>query len=411
MATEGQSSRIAAAERFWRNAAALSVLAVALAGCVSAPPPMPENAGKISQEQHSVKFLEPLYLGGPLYGSCTRALSIDGGGVRGIIPALILAEIERRTGKPIADQFDVIAGTSTGAIVALGLARPADDDARAPKFSADALVEFFKTDGGKVFREPRSPVRKLRNLVYPKYVDNGFNAMLEHYFGDVRLVEALTRVFVPAYDIEDLNQIWFDNSGNGRNLYMKDVLRGATAAPSYFPPVRLGVPPSISAKGYVALVDGGIFANDPGPRALEEARSISSTGDRSILLLSIGTGANRKKYAFDEVWKWGALEWIGPLLEIMFTDSAVEKQMKIATNDPAIKYVRLQADLENADIALDDSDPAAMAILTRVYQKLVELRKDEIDLVVQELSLPKSPQCGPKPGIDYERPQGARTHL
>ena len=62
MATEGQSSRIAAAERFWRNAAALSVLAVALAGCVSAPPPMPENAGKISQEQHSVKFLEPLYL-------------------------------------------------------------------------------------------------------------------------------------------------------------------------------------------------------------------------------------------------------------------------------------------------------------------------------------------------------------
>lgn len=81
-----------------------------------------------------------------------KILSIDGGGIRGIIPALILAEIEQRTGKPICQMFDLIAGTSTGGILALGLTRP--DDTGQPAYRAEDLVRLYKTEGPVIFPGP-----------------------------------------------------------------------------------------------------------------------------------------------------------------------------------------------------------------------------------------------------------------
>ena len=85
------------------------------------------------------------------YGACFRILAIDGGGVRGVIPARILAEIEKRTQKPISEQFDLIAGTSTGALLALGLTRPSDADARKPAFRANEFVDLYLKRGRDVF--------------------------------------------------------------------------------------------------------------------------------------------------------------------------------------------------------------------------------------------------------------------
>ena len=81
-----------------------------------------------------------------------RVLSIDGGGIRGIIPALMLGEIERRTNKPIAELFDLIAGTSTGGILALGLTVPGPDGK--PKYCADELVQLYKEEGPRIFHRP-----------------------------------------------------------------------------------------------------------------------------------------------------------------------------------------------------------------------------------------------------------------
>ncbi len=394
----------------------LIAIVFVLTGCASTPPLMPEAAGKIPAEPRSVRSVPGIYMGGPIYGPCTCALSIDGGGIRGIIPAVILAEIEQRTGKPIANQFNVIAGTSTGAILALGLTRPADGNARVPAFRAEALVDFFKKGGMEVFPDSHSPLRKARQFFHPKYDEKGIDSILEKYFGDVRFMEALVRVYVPAYDIEDMNQIWFD-SFDGHKLYMKDVAHGATAAPSYLPPARFAVPLDISKKGYVALVDGGVFANDPGLKALEGAREAASTvigignsNDRSILLVSIGTGTNKKKYTFEQAWGWGSVNWVDPLLEIMFTDSAVERKMKFATNDPEIIYMRLQPDLKNVDIPLDDSSSKAIKDLTEIAQEFIKEHNADIDEIVNLLSLPKSPQCGMRAGGDYERPFGSRQH-
>jgi len=81
-----------------------------------------------------------------------KVLSIDGGGIRGIIPAMVLAEIERRTGKRIVEMFDLVAGTSTGGILALGLTKPGQDSK--PEYSAKKLIDLYEIEGGKIFSIP-----------------------------------------------------------------------------------------------------------------------------------------------------------------------------------------------------------------------------------------------------------------
>src|SRR5918995_672220 len=86
-----------------------------------------------------------------------KVLSIDGGGIRGIIPAMVLARLEKQTGRPIAEMFDLIAGTSTGGILALGLTLPSDDGK--PRYAAKDLLELYEKDGSRIF--PRSVLRRI----------------------------------------------------------------------------------------------------------------------------------------------------------------------------------------------------------------------------------------------------------
>lgn len=92
-------------------------------------------------------------------------LSIDGGGIRGIIPAMILARIERRTGRRITEMFDLIAGTSTGAILALGLTVPQNRKGTRPKYGANQLVSFYEEDGRKVFHAFWQNIVSLHGLI------------------------------------------------------------------------------------------------------------------------------------------------------------------------------------------------------------------------------------------------------
>lgn len=342
-------------------------------------------------------------------GSFTRVLAIDGGGVRGLVPALILAEIERRSGRPIFQQFDLIVGTSTGSILALGLTRPSNADARRPLFAAKDIVQLYRDQGTQIFPRSFAVLRNLRRIFRPKYSPQAAEAVYDKYFEDVRLHEALTNVAVPAYDIEGNRRIWFRSydSDHGE-LLMRDLVRGATAAPTFFPPARFAVESSLSSSGQVALVDGALFANNPALDALQMAQKIrSSQDDKSLLLLSIGTGQSARKHTFEDAWGWGVLGWMDPLLEIAFSDPAIDDQAKqeLAWN----KYFRLQVDLGPQPVELDDSSPQATQKLdtsTALFMKDQEARIRE---VVAELSLPRSSQCGPPMGGDYEPAKGPRT--
>jgi patatin-like phospholipase/acyl hydrolase len=126
-----------------------------------------------------------------------KVLSIDGGGIRGIIPAMVLAEIEERTGKPIYETFDLIAGTSTGGILALGLAVPGDGGK--PRYTARELIELYEEEGSSIFS---GRAGTIRNLFEERYPSASVEEVLERYFGEARLKDALTTVFVTGYEIQ-----------------------------------------------------------------------------------------------------------------------------------------------------------------------------------------------------------------
>lgn len=347
-------------------------------------------------------------LGPRTYGDCTRILSIDGGGVRGLVPALILAEIERRTGRPIYQHFDLIVGTSTGSILALGLTRPSNADAHKPAYSAQDLVQLYRDHAQRIFPSSFGPLRYLRRIFRPKFSPHDVESIYETYFEDVRLIEALTNVAIPAYDIENSRRLWFlSYTSSQSNLLMRDLVRGATAAPTYFAPARLSLRSPMSPAGSVALVDGALFANNPSQDALLLGQKLRDEEGNSVLLLSIGTGRSARKHTFEQAWGWGVLGWMDPLLEIAFSDPAIDEIMSRALEGNG-SYFRLQVDLGATSVELDDSSPEAAQRLVASTELYMKTHEDEMARVVAELALPRAPQCGLPRGADYERPEGPR---
>jgi len=368
------------------------------------PTSLPETDAP-SQTESGVTWVPGI--GPKNYGDCTRVLTIDGGGVRGLIPALVLAELERRTGQPIAEQFDLIVGTSTGSILALGLTRPSNADARRPALAAKDLVALYRDQAARIFPSSLGPLRYLRRIFRPKFDPNDVEALYRSYFEDVRLQEALTNVAVPAYDIESNKRIWFLSWSSAQaGFYMRDIVRGATAAPTYFPPARLPYRKRATTIDYVSLVDGALFANNPSQDALLFGKKIRAD-DANILLVSIGTGRSARKYSFDEAWGWGVLGWMDPLLEIAFSDPAIDDIVSRAIEGHG-SYYRLQVDLGTPPIDLDNSSPAALQRLESSTELFMKEHSSEMDQLVSELRLPRSPNCGPRVGADYERPEGPR---
>ena len=177
----------------------------------------------------------------------TNALAIDGGGIRGFIPALVLAEMERRTGRPIASMFDLIAGTSTGGILACALTMP-------DPLSAEEAAGFYEQDGPKIFnKRTLKAITSAGGLIDERYDTAGIAGVLRRRFGDTRLGAATTRVLVTVYDIEAREPLVL-HSDTDPDVTMADAAQASSAAPTYFEPVQVG---------NRTLIDGGMFATNP----------------------------------------------------------------------------------------------------------------------------------------------------
>ena len=246
----------------------------------------------------------------PVSKPTIKVLCIDGGGIRGIIPAMILAEIEKRTQKPISELFDLIAGTSTGGILALGLTKP--NDQRKPQYTAKDLIALYETDGERIFsRSIWYKIQSGASFVGKKYPSDGIEKVLDHYFEDARLRDALTDVFITSYDIERRSPFFFQSRNAKLNrsydFKMKQVARATTAAPTYFEPFKL----ERDASDYDALIDGGVFANNPTLCGFVEAKS-THPGTDNFLVVSLGTGEMTRRFLYDETKGWGLAQWRNP---------------------------------------------------------------------------------------------------
>lgn len=327
-----------------------------------------------------------------------RILSIDGGGIRGLIPALVLAEFERQTGRAIADCFDLIAGTSTGGILALGLTRPGADGR--PAFPAEALADLYRKEGGRIFAE--SPWRRITNplgLRAAKYPSEGIEGVLQTFFGESRLKEALTEVFVTAYDIEQRDAFFYRRRkarGDARyDVPMRVAARATSAAPTYFEPALVAWP-----EGRDVLVDGGVFANNPAMCAYAEARQTLEREGREaddILLVSLGTGLYAKPFRYEEAKGWGVAGWARPVLDVIFDGVAdtVDYQLRqlLAPGPGNVpRYHRFQADL-NADLSeMDDTSPGHLQGLQQAAAGILERQAAEVEALAKRLAAMSSGQ-------------------
>lgn len=345
-----------------------------------------------------------------------KILSIDGGGIRGIVPAKILAEIEKRTGKlkgrpegmRACTLFNLIAGTSTGGILAAGLTMP-NSDTQEPKYKAEDLINIYKERGKEIFYEPFiEKIMKLDDISRPKYSSDGRDRVLKEFFGNTPLQNALTEVFVTSYDIQLRTPVFFTSQTNKeerKNRYYRKISNGFTmhqaamatsAAPTYFKPYK--VPASTDHdtkdKGFYALVDGGVFANNPTSLALMEAIIDSKKAGRSplrledILVVSIGTGSLTRVYSYETAANWGLLGWVEPLLNITLDGSsesvAVQlEQLLPKAEDRPPQYYRFQAFLDPGK-GLDDIDKAEQRNINNL-EKLADEIIAENDKRLDEL--------------------------
>lgn len=339
-----------------------------------------------------------------------KILSIDGGGIRGIIPALVLAEIERETGRAACDLFDLIAGTSTGGIIALGVTVPdkRPGKSKQPRWSAAQLAAMYEREGPYIFH--RSLIRTIRTVdgVWEeKYSASGLEDALERYMGEAMLSQALTDVLVTSYDICGHEPFFFKSftpaarkGSSAKELParglpeplgdypMRVVARATSAAPTYFEPEPVPAAPSKTGEGSsepYALVDGGTFANNPAMCAYAEA--LRNNPGREVLVVSLGTGRLTEKITFKQARHWGILGWVRPLLSVMMDGSsaAIDYQLdEILGFD--VDHYRFQTILEGAQDRLDDASPSNIADLRKLGEELIAKEAGRIAKVCERLT-------------------------
>ena len=216
--------------------------------------------------------------------SMRRVLSIDGGGLKGVMPAAFLAEVECATGERIVDHFDLVVGTSTGGIIALGIGL---------ELPCSQILDFYREKGPAVFGQSGGPMRSkvsglwrwARRLVGNKHSAAPLRASLTEVFGDRRLGESKTRLVIPAWHSMRRRPHLFKTAHNARfeldhREHVVDVALATAAAPTYLPAHRL--------RGGLELVDGGIWANNPATVAAVEATAILGWTPETVAMLSLG---------------------------------------------------------------------------------------------------------------------------
>lgn len=324
-----------------------------------------------------------------------RILSVDGGGIRGIIPARWCAMLEERTQKPISDSFHELAGTSTGGIITAGLSVPNPDQPNMPLYTASDILGIYMNRGSEIFRK-RSAANNIFGISNSKYRNTPAYQLYSEYFSDVKLSDLRNDVLITYYDMTNCRPRFF-KSHKARNLayssssdyYLRDVIASTTAAPTYFNPHKLRTAFNIDNKinSYTKAIDGGMSANDPSGCALTEATVIYPKAD-AYLLLTMGTGKFRESINPKSLLSWAS--GAPNLLMDGATDMIqhMVKQMGSVMNKKLI-YARVQVDLPKEHSAMDNLDSDNLAYL---YQKAEtnEAANSKLEHIIPALNLEKT---------------------
>jgi uncharacterized protein len=341
-----------------------------------------------------------------------RVLSIDGGGIRGLIAARVIARLEELISaeageeRRLADCFHMVAGTSTGGLLALGLTAPDPADPARPRLSGADLVELYMSEGPRIFGDTLHKLISLGGWIAPKHSPARLAAAMRERFGEARLRDALRELIVTSYDMTEPGphffKRWRARETGDRDATMVDVGLATAAAPTYFPSHGLGGR---------ALVDGGLFAANPSVAAVVEAlkrrdEEPHHLSPGELLLVSLGTGQHETGHKQSEVRRWGRIGWIfprrqDPALIAAFLDGqsdAADHWVEILLNhepgqavlDPAARgggprYYRFQTTLP-VSTPLDDARPRSLAQLNEAADRLLAQQDGRLREVARRLA-------------------------
>lgn len=307
-----------------------------------------------------------------------RVLAVDGGGIRGVIPALIGAELEDRTGKALSELFDFVIGTSTGSIIALGLATP--DEHGRPKWSAREGAQLYIDRGDEFFSKPKLSM----GVFHEKYRHEDFERLAHELWGEIRLSDAIVDVMATSYELTRREVYHFDSrlakKDPSHDFFMRDVVRAATAAPTFFEPHRVVI--EDQSGGQHILIDGAVYANNPSMIAFSEMQRV---GAPDIVLVSFGTGDEVETMHWEEVKSWGLAQWARPILNVVFDSASecVDYQLRHLLGPE--RYHRFQVPLSHASHRLDDTSQENLERLSHEAECMIHAHDKELDHLCEQL--------------------------
>ncbi|MQL70514.1 hypothetical protein Taro_002826 [Colocasia esculenta] len=351
----------------------------------------------------------------PTYGNLITILSIDGGGIRGIIPSVILSflesELQKLDGEDarLADYFDVVAGTSTGGLVTAMLTAPNKENR--PLFAAKDIKTFYLEHSSKIFPQCRGALGQaakiIRAVLGPRYSGKYLHHIIREKLGSTRLHQALTNVVIPTFDIKRLQPTIFSTyevkSNECLDALFSDICIGTSAAPTYFPPHFFQMEDKHGSVKEFNLVDGGVAANNPALVAMGEVTKEIFRGNPDFfpirpmdygrfLVISLGTGSSKteEKYSATVARGWGVLGWLisggsNPLVDVFMQSSADMVDINIAVAFKALRssknYLRIGDDTLTGDVSsVDISTDGNLQNLVNIGEKLLKKPVSRVNL-------------------------------
>lgn len=325
-----------------------------------------------------------------------RVLSIDGGGIRGIIPTKILMRVEellqaysKNPHAKIGDYFDLIAGTSTGGIITALSLCPEQVGSQKTKYAATDFLNFYLDYAQQIFsRSFMTRYLDRLGLFNPLYRKEPLEELVEKYLGDYRLSDLTKPCLIPAYDTQSGEAVFFNQlgivKGSPKDLLVRDIIRATTAAPTYFPVAR----PNLKN----TFIDGGLFANNPALNAYVEATKFPcEPRQREILILSLGTGAKDIHYPYEQVKSWGRLGWVVPVINIYGSAASqtVNHQLTrlYGQKDLAANYLRIEPSLDKFEVdkGMDSVSEQNLQALQKIGEATASEYDEQLKLFVKKV--------------------------
>ena len=294
-------------------------------------------------------------------------LSLDGGGMRGVIPVRVLIELDKCLKEVgyeggLVECFDLVAGTSTGGLIALALA--CGDQ------SLEELLKTYRVAGSVVFPQTGIVGGALRSIAAERYPVDGLEKLLKMWYGNALLSQAKTKTMIMTYDITCGKEVelrsWADP-----DITAFQAARATTAAPTYFSPLRLGSK---------VLVDGGVIANNPSLFAYSQARTLWPECT-DFTIISIGTAGYVHSMRLEST--SGILNWLDNIVP-MYSTAQKRTVDCVLEKIPDVAYFRIEDQLSEK-ISMDDISYKALRLMTDHAEALCTKFRPDLEELAKAL--------------------------